>query len=107
MQMAKFVLETMGDLLIHVFVAILDDLQSMDLPSALLFWHTDSLSIHLVGIGILLLSHTDELVNHPKEIETILHSYGLASNSWQIIPKATDKLVSLRKSSEIATSLIS
>ena len=66
----------MGDLLIHLALAILDDLLSHRFivnPIATAYGH---LPIRPVGVGILLLSHTDELVNHPKEIETILLPYG-------------------------------
>ena len=71
MRTAKIVLETIGDLLNSLMTYNL-----IDLPSVLLLWHTENLPIHPVGIALLLLSQPDELVSHPKEIETILQSYG-------------------------------
>ena len=70
----------MGDLLINLAVAILDDLLSHGFTvSPVAMAYTDNLPIRPVGIGILLSSHTDELVNHPKKIWTILLLYGWAS----------------------------
>ena len=48
------------------------------LPSALLLWHTDNFSIHPLPLEYCW-SHTNELVNHPKENETILLPSGWAS----------------------------
>ena len=76
------------------------------LPSALLLWHTDNLPIRPVGVGILLLYHADELVNHPKEKQYYCLTDELVSHS-KSIAMATDKLPSLRKSSETAISFIS
>ena len=79
----KLFLSPVGDLLIHLAVAILDELQS----------HRFTVSLVAMAYGQLansprwhwytvVISYMDELLSHPKEIETILLWYG-----WDSMPE--------------------